>query len=58
MTAALVDLAEYRRSRERPPMPDFFDIIDGFELLALANIAVLYGLIALCRIVQQETRRP
>ncbi len=58
MTAALVDLAEYRRSRERSPMPDFFDIIDGFELLALVNIAVVFGFIAACRIMQQETRRP
>jgi len=33
-------------------MPDFFDIIDGFEL-ALANIAVLYAVVAACRIAAQ-----
>ena len=53
--SAVVSLADYRKRRE----PDAMSILlDSFTFLGLCNIAVLYALIAACRVAAARAPAP
>jgi hypothetical protein len=52
--SAVVRLDDYRPKRREPDAMSL--MLDGFTFLALANIAVLYALIACARVATQEPR--